>query len=518
MKKTAIFIYIMGLTALSSFAQENTVTIDAELGDRNEYFATCWSMGAVTVSDNESTLISGSYSLRTNQVTNESNTATWIKSPWLKLEAGQITFKTRLDGAAGGNRSILMQVVSFDPENESTGEGDIAEIGSFEFPNPINKQTEIHEVSVTVPQSYIGQTVRVFISFVGSGGSARVGMDELVIPGEYASDPSEGCLPLAEKNDTDGDGIADEEESYPEDPYKAYNNYLPATGFGTLMFEDLWPSRGDYDFNDLVVDYRMNRITDAKGEVVEVVIELLTRAAGAGYSNGFGIEFSGLSPEKVIQVKGHKTTSSSIHTFMENGLEAGNEFATIIPFDDVDLVLTHPGQGALGINTDPKFGFVDLKPQTIVLTLKEGGEPTAAGPTRLSDLTLENFNPFLIVDQTRGVEVHLPGKKPTKHADASIFGTKEDGSTAGAESYYRNKENGLPWGLNVPVSIPYLVNKVPITKGYTRFFDWVISGGESYTDWYLDNSGYRNVEVMLNANVEGNDIPVPTRPRARVPR
>jgi LruC domain-containing protein len=25
--------------------------------------------------------------------------------------------------------------------------------------------------------------------------------------------------------------------------------------YGTLAFEDLWPSTGDYDFNDQVVDY-----------------------------------------------------------------------------------------------------------------------------------------------------------------------------------------------------------------------------------------------------------------------
>lgn len=518
MKKTAILIYIMGLIALPSLAQENTVEIDAEWGDRNAYFAACWGMGAVTTSDNSSTLISGDYSLRTNQVTNESNTASWIKSPWLTLEAGDITFKTRLDGNAGGKRSILMQVISFDAENESTGEGDVEKFDSFDFPGPINKQTEIHEVTVKVPEKYIGETVKVFISFVGEGGTARIGMDELVIPGKYASDPSESCLPVIQKKDTDGDGVADEEEVYPEDKYKAFNNYFPGPDFGTLMFEDLWPARGDYDFNDLVVDYRINRITDAKGHVVEVVVELLTRAAGAGFSNGFGIEFTGLSPEKVIKVVGTKTKSETIHKFAENGLEADNEFATIIPFDDVDLVLTHPGQGALGINTDPKFGFQELKLQTIVITLKEDGESQGAGPTSLADLGMENFNPFLIVNQNRGIEVHLPGKKPTRHVDEAIFGTKEDGSTNGSDSYYRNKENGLPWAMNVPVSIPYMINKVPITKGYTRFFDWVVSGGASHTDWYQDVRANRNDQYMLNAQLEENIVITPTRPRGRVPR
>jgi LruC domain-containing protein len=128
------------------------------------------------------------------------------------------------------------------------------------------------------------------------------------------------------------------------------------------------------------------------------------------------------------------------------------------------------------------------------------------GATKLNELGLDNFNPFLIVNQKRGVEVHLPGMKPTRHADQSIFGTKEDGSIAGPDSYYRNKENGLPWGMNVPVSIPYMINKAPITEGYSRFFEWVVSGGESYPDWYLDNGGFRNERLMLNANRQEDTI------------
>lgn len=515
MKKLLIFSYLLGAISFSLLAQENTVTNDAELGDRNKYFAACWSMGAVTVSDSRQTLISGDYSLRSNQVTNSSTTATWVKTPWIKMESGRITFKTRLDGTAGGNRSIVLQYIEFDDDNESTGEGDVTKFDVFDFPNPINRQTEVHEVAVAVPEKLVGRTVKIMFSLVGSGGTARIGIDELIIPGSYNADPSDDCFPKDEdddedddedEKDTDDDDIIDSEDAYPEDPYRAFDNFLPATGYGTLMYEDLWPARGDYDFNDLVVDYRINRVTDADGEVVEIKIELIPRAAGAGFSNGFGIEFSGLSPKKVIKVTGTKASPESIHKIDENGLEVDNEFATIIPFDKVGLVLTHPGGGALGINTDPEFTLQEPKLLTIVMTLKEEGKTTDEGPTTLRELGMDQFNPFLIVNQQRGVEVHLPGKRPTRYADQSIFGTKEDGSTGGVESYYRNKENGLPWGMNVTESIPYMTNKVPITKGYTRFVEWVVSGGESYADWYLDKDGYRNTELMLNANLRPGEI------------
>ena len=54
--------------------------------------------------------------------------------------------------------------------------------------------------------------------------------------------------------DADGDGINDELDDFPFDPDKAFNNFSPsANSSGKLVFEDLWPSQGDYDFNDLVL-------------------------------------------------------------------------------------------------------------------------------------------------------------------------------------------------------------------------------------------------------------------------
>ncbi len=56
--------------------------------------------------------------------------------------------------------------------------------------------------------------------------------------------------------DADGDGVPNDEDDYPNDGDRAFDNYYPANGPGTLAYEDLWPGKGDYDFNDLVLDYR----------------------------------------------------------------------------------------------------------------------------------------------------------------------------------------------------------------------------------------------------------------------
>ena len=498
MKKLFIILFVSFFSAFGSFAQ-NFLTADAEEGNRDVYFAKCWSMGAISVSNSAATLIDGSFSFRTNQLTNESNTATWMMSPWMMLEAGSISFKTRLDGQAGGNRNILIQYIPYDPNGTAHGHGATVQFAQFDFPNPINDQTTVHEVSVKIPDEILGKPHKIFLSFVGTGGTARAGLDNLKIPGKYYADPSNSCHPLGDKKaDSDGDGIIDEEDDYPDDKYRAFNNYFPATGFSTLMFEDLWPSIGDYDFNDLVVDYKINQVIDSKGEIVEVIMDLRTRAAGAGYRNGFGIEFTDIDPSAVIAVEGTKIKGGSIHKFAENGLEAETKYATVIAYDDVYNVLPHMGQGSTGVNTTPGGPFQEVNLQRIIVTFKKEGESGRGGPINLEDISYDNFNPFLIVNQKRGHEVHLPGKQPTSLADRGLFGTSDDNSTEGEKSMYRSKGDNLPWAMDVTENIPYMKEGYHFIKGYTKFADWVKSGGGQYNDWYLDKSGYRNNEALLN--------------------
>jgi hypothetical protein len=66
----------------------------------------------------------------------------------------------------------------------------------------------------------------------------------------------ENVLPMKPAVDADNDGVNDVDDEYPTDPNKAFNNYYPSkTGSASVAFEDQWPSKGDYDLNDLVVDY-----------------------------------------------------------------------------------------------------------------------------------------------------------------------------------------------------------------------------------------------------------------------
>src|SRR5690606_16931813 len=147
-------------------------------------------------------------------------------------------------------------------------------------------------------------------------------------------------LPQASIIDTDGDGVQDSDDDYPANPELAFNNVFPATGFSTLMFEDLWPSKGDFDFNDIVVDYRINRITNANNKVVKIDAKFVLRAIGASYKNGFAFQFDGLAPSKVLSLSGNKIRET-LHSFASNGTESNQANAVIVVFDNAYKVLTY---------------------------------------------------------------------------------------------------------------------------------------------------------------------------------
>ena len=81
--------------------------------------------------------------------------------------------------------------------------------------------------------------------------------------------------------DTDGDGVPDDVDDFPNDGDRAFVNYYPAAGKGTLAYEDLWPGMGDFDMNDMVLNYRFKTITNSDNKVVEMEAEFTLLAFGA---------------------------------------------------------------------------------------------------------------------------------------------------------------------------------------------------------------------------------------------
>ena len=308
-------------------------------------------------------------------------------------------------------------------------------------------------------------------------------------PHEYVN-PGNIPLPNYTQPDQDNDGVSNNFDDYPSNPDQSFNNYYPTiTTNGTLAFEDLWPNKGDYDMNDMVIDYVFNQITNGQNKVVSINAALTLRAMGAGYRNGFGFQLP-VQPNQVASVTGSHLTDGYI-TLNSNGTEAGQSKATVIVFDNGYTVLEKPASDPyVGVNTSA--GSVYVPPVTINISIE------FTNPVNLAVLGTPPYNAFLIANKTRGREIHLIKQPPTDLADPSYFGTGDDRTVPASGNYY-STENHLPWAFDIIDQFSYPYEKKAIINGYLKFAPWSASSGAVNYDWFLPKPGYRNNNNIYQA-------------------
>lgn len=294
--------------------------------------------------------------------------------------------------------------------------------------------------------------------------------------------------PIASAIDTDGDGVPDSYDAFPNDASRAYINYYPSQStYGYVAFEDNFPLKGDYDMNDLVVQYQYAIVSNAQNNIVEMNASYTPIAAGAVYKNGFGVQLP-FAASKVAKVTGQSLKNNYI-TLAANGTEANQTNAVIIPFDSYTNLINNAGNAAF-INTQINMPKVTGSTANIYVQFTTPLSPTEFGQAP--------FNMFCISNMRRGYEIHLPNYAPTDLVNKTLFGTNDDASNASRGIYYVSSDN-WPWAINFTQSFNYPVETVNIKDTYLHFLDWAKSGGTQYVDWFTNTgTGYRNSANIYN--------------------
>jgi len=294
-----------------------------------------------------------------------------------------------------------------------------------------------------------------------------------------------GCSWLLYDNgwDSDCDGVIDLNDDYPMDDDRAYDNYFPAQNtFYTLAFEDKWPSKGDYDFNDIVIHWNFMQVTNADNELVDIHGSFKLEAIGAGYHDGFGVQFPFVAGN-YYAFNNH----GDAHQYVDNGTTNG----VVILFQDAfNLMQEAPGDPSTWINTVESESYIT--PAEFEFTYTLGTPIATASLTRTPP-----YNPFIYVNDDRLLEIHLPDYEPTsKMAGTPHWGTYDDDSNPATDRYFKTSNN-LPWVINVADEWEYPIEKSQITWAYLFFADWAESGGTAHTDWY---------DSSVPANIDANHI------------
>lgn len=273
------------------------------------------------------------------------------------------------------------------------------------------------------------------------------------------------------------DLFMDEPEATSQGPVQLVN--IPkGDRYGTLMFEDKWPETGDFDFNDVVVNYRINATYNPVGadfnnpqnpaNDIVIKVDLKIRALGGLYPYDFAIQIGQTRSHEGSSIKASHLGEISLLTTTNDNITVekleGTEFPAVIV------------KGLDALRSSSYYNTISKTDEGVNVSF----EVKIKGTIDEQDNRMRNsafsdpkaFDYFLINTETHR-EIHLKGFKPT-----ALYTNYDAENTAGGEYYYENDAH-LVWGLKVPQEIGWAKEKQDILKVYTRFEEWVTSGGKA---------------------------------------
>ncbi len=290
------------------------------------------------------------------------------------------------------------------------------------------------------------------------------------------------ALTASTSPDTDGDGIKDTADEFPNDATRAFSRYYPgSSSWGTLAYEDLWPALGDYDLNDVVVRYRSREILNPARAVTALEMDLRLDARGGSLRNGFAVSLPGVAAANVASVVLTKDGVPVNNTVLVAGVTGEQGGAVFEIFDDASALMPADNASECSLGGYRNTGRNCPVRDHVTYKLQVNFSAAMASfPAPPYDAFIFNSNGTTLA---KGAEVHLPGKQPTSRADVQLMGTGDDRTVRGTTNTYKSAK-GLPWALDIPAEWAYPYEFLDIVNAYPNIVSWAQSGGASSKNWY----------------------------------
>lgn len=261
-----------------------------------------------------------------------------------------------------------------------------------------------------------------------------------------------------------------------------------ATAWQTAAFEDLWPQQGDYDFNDVVVKYRIFK-SQVGNQVVRFKVQGELLAVGASYHNAFAVRFGSIRRNDVNEALVRLTINGE--QVNKNALESGRSEAILVALDDTK-VIANARAGCKYFRTEP--GCLDQAPVpfTVTLPLINSINDSVSLFDEISPFIFAvngfDHGPFVDINNARGWEVHLKNHSPTEAFNSAYFDQGDDMS--GTNGNFQTL-NGLPWALIIGTSWDHPTESTDMLLAYPEFKSFAESAGSTNTTWFNNAiSGY----------------------------
>lgn len=229
---------------------------------------------------------------------------------------------------------------------------------------------------------------------------------------------------------------------------------------GVYAFEDKWPSKGDYDLNDAVVNAKHEKEFDNNGKIIKETFFLTTYQNYVELKSGLALTLNTKVNPKSIAMK------------------------KIAPGSTVAEEASFVKDRAVYYLTDDITAEIGT---TYILELTYGSALNSSSKTAF-------IQPFIYRSEgNQNWEVHIPLEAPTAKMNSSYFGKDDDCSDLVHGLYYV-REGNYPFAF-------YLKNadidafketilkreneSISIDEFFPCFIEWSTSGGTKSTDWYL---------------------------------
>jgi LruC domain-containing protein len=265
------------------------------------------------------------------------------------------------------------------------------------------------------------------------------------------------------------------------------SSYYPSqNGFATLAYEDRWPVLDDYDFNDLVVKYRLKRYLASQSGLKRLEGTFNIQAKGAAYHNGFALRLPGVAQSNIESISITKDGQAVSHAMVETG--ASDVVLVISPDISVDLApncgvetfyRTIPGVNACNQSANMVFELdvVLINPVSPDVVGQPPYDPFLFGIN-------DTFHGEIFPTQPgRQWEVHLKQFAGTNLFNNAFFNMGDDTSNNGSNNFISS--NNMPWVLNLADEWDHVQEHVDMNHAYPDFAKWVAADGFNFTDWYL---------------------------------
>ena len=292
--------------------------------------------------------------------------------------------------------------------------------------------------------------------------------------------------------DSDGDGVTDSLDIDPQDA--RFVSYSSASG--RFMFEDIYPFQGDYDFNDVVVDYQIDGYLDNNGDVRKVMYFFTPRNSGAGNPNKLGFQLANLSNEDLTTINDSTSFDEAItkvanaakwelspnFSLLNNG--AVGTYSSTFTWESYPIVKTvYPNYGK-STGTYWKSYYYRWEPSSVAeIQTSSFSNSTYTQWSTVDTIAEVMDNGAMIVsfDLPAGYSM---SDVSGNNLDAFITIVTGDGIHTKPLNQSFADETGMPFGLHVPQEVMWPAENERIDSVYAKFNAWATSNGTTNQIWW----------------------------------